>query len=423
MSNSILTKHFSRTTIASIVLGCLFFSILSHADQSVEKGFNRYVGEAITRVVFRDNYEFILLKGNEPSFLIYDTNSKLKQFQCERASQYEFLAHANKLGAITIGECSYTDIFSLKNLKNQKILMEKMAKRLVDSMPGNNASNPFRSQFQFNESILPDRSTFYRFNITAVGHGILFYPIAIVVPENKSKVLVIQYSTYPLCDRQHIKNFSLCVDANNTVRELAIQLFGADSNVYRARMKGGEMRKLYLSEEYDKCITTSSNLIAIDPTYTSAYLYKARCYRKSGRYGEALENLKKAHAMAPGSSITVRELAWFYATARDSKYQDGLKSKHYIANAIELRKKRNRKVDGRYQRILAAAHARTREYEKAVEYQEQALAEYKKRVDRIVSRGTKYIEKRGINMEHVNQKQVALKTELEKYKNNRPHSE
>lgn len=400
---------------------------ITYAEEKTSDGFNRYVRELIYKNIIGKNYEMVIQEGGDPVFILYDDKFKPKIVRCRRAVQYTLAAHGEGLASITVGECDYDNIFSKKYLQNQKIYMDNVHKELIENLIEGPNATKFRKEFYFIESNIPINNRFYFFNVVIVGHGIFFSPIAILVPEKRNKVILIQYSIQRLCWEAHrrfqIKKFSLCNNARNVVEEFSRQLLNAGDEIYQIRLQGRKLRKLRPEKKYEECIIAYSSILSIDPTYSMAYYYRAGCYQKKAKYREALNDLTKAREIYSGGAYIYREIAWIYATAADSEFRDGKKSKKYMDRATELLKIRHSKPYTRHYETLAAVNARNGNYQKAIDYQKQALKKWLKWKKRAFSRGRKYMEQRGASKNRINERLVSIEMILEKYKSGRPHTE
>jgi tetratricopeptide (TPR) repeat protein len=120
---------------------------------------------------------------------------------------------------------------------------------------------------------------------------------------------------------------------------------------------------LHALDEFDIALRINAR----DPI---AYSSRGRVLAAIGQYERAAGDLKKAVACDPKGSYVCNELARFYATCPDEKFRDGRKAVEYAQCACEQSRWRWASALS----VLAAAHAETGDFAKAVEFQEKATA-------------------------------------------------
>ena len=192
----------------------------------------------------------------------------------------------------------------------------------------------------------------------------------------------------------------------------------------QARKFKKEAVKLYIQGRYDSCIEKASAAIKSDPQYSPSYRTRGVCFQRNKQYATALNDLKKAYDLNPGSAVTLRCLAWFYATVADSSYTDGREALKFAQQAVEHRKMKKRKITPIYLRTLAAAFAQVGNFPKAVEYQQEAMMNLKDLTVGLTPADWRAVEKKsGWTRERYDENLVAHEAALKQYKNGHAHTE
>jgi TolB-like protein/Tfp pilus assembly protein PilF len=122
---------------------------------------------------------------------------------------------------------------------------------------------------------------------------------------------------------------------------------------------------LYRARRYDEAVTVLDRAIEMDPNHPMPYLPKGLAYSMKGMPGEALAALREGHALTPGSSEMVAQIA--YAAARGGRRDE--------ARALlqELQERARRQHVSPF--FLAVAHIGLGESTAAIERLERAYAE------------------------------------------------
>lgn len=123
--------------------------------------------------------------------------------------------------------------------------------------------------------------------------------------------------------------------------------------------------------ELDKAIADYTEAARVAPHYVPALQDRAATWRAKGEPRKALADLEEAMRIDPRFVAAMADLARLLATCSDDKLRDGKR-------AVELAVKASELTGGKDPAVLdalAAAHAETGDFVRAVEYQKKALAD------------------------------------------------
>jgi alkaline phosphatase D len=123
--------------------------------------------------------------------------------------------------------------------------------------------------------------------------------------------------------------------------------------------------------EFDKAVADYSESARVAPHYAPAFHDRATTWRAKGEPRKARDDLSEAVRLDARYAAAMADLARLLATCEDDKLRDGKR-------AVELAAKANELTGGRDPSALdalAAAHAETGDFDKAVEFQKKALAD------------------------------------------------
>lgn len=139
-------------------------------------------------------------------------------------------------------------------------------------------------------------------------------------------------------------------------------------------------------KEHDKALRDADWAVRLDPKSAMALSTRGRIWFKKREYEKALADLQAAIRLDPEHDEAYFGLALLYATSHDAKYRDGKKGVENATRACEL---------GEWKHLphlmtLAAAHAESRDFDKALEWQRKANELCTEAADR--EEGKKFLE-------------------------------
>ncbi|MBX9624873.1 MAG: tetratricopeptide repeat protein [Gemmataceae bacterium] len=133
-----------------------------------------------------------------------------------------------------------------------------------------------------------------------------------------------------------------------------------------ARLMQGEAGRAYLAFAEAAARAPVWSKIGKD-----AVEYRGHAFALHNAHAAAVEKARQAAADAPDDPAAANALAWLLATCPDGLHRDGRRAVELATKACE----KSGWKEAKYLDTLAAAHAEAGEPEKAVEYQQKALAD------------------------------------------------
>ena len=137
--------------------------------------------------------------------------------------------------------------------------------------------------------------------------------------------------------------------------------------------------------DFSHALAEFNEALRINPRDAAAYGARGRVFASTGQYDRAQSDLDKAVELDPKDKDACNEIARFYATCPVEEYRNGLKAVAFAEKACELSGWHWASAIS----VLAAAHAETGDFAKAVDWQEKATqmvsgirrTEYKARLE------------------------------------------
>jgi len=126
----------------------------------------------------------------------------------------------------------------------------------------------------------------------------------------------------------------------------------------------------------------------IKPDMIESHLNLSRLRMRQGDYAGAITAAEQAIAHKPDDPRALKQLAWLLTTSADGAVRDGKKA---LAILDKIPQKPDR-IDIQYLEVLSAAHAEVGDFDQAVNFAEQALAEARQIKSRRVNEFAERVE-------------------------------
>ena len=127
----------------------------------------------------------------------------------------------------------------------------------------------------------------------------------------------------------------------------------------------------HLSGDHEGAIIDLDEAIRLAPTDALAWNNRAAAWQKLGEYARARDDLQEALRLAPELPHAYKNLAWLQATSPDAEFRDGSRAVVNATRALELAQWQQ----PQWLSVLAAAHAESGDYESALKWQQECLAQ------------------------------------------------
>jgi tetratricopeptide (TPR) repeat protein len=123
-------------------------------------------------------------------------------------------------------------------------------------------------------------------------------------------------------------------------------------------------------KKYDDAIADFTRALVENPGYLLAYRNRGQTYSLKKQFAKALEDHETALKLEPANAGNFNAIAWLLATAPDDAIRNGKRAVELAMKACELTGNKN----GSFVDTLAAAHAETGDFDKAIDAQNAAIA-------------------------------------------------
>ncbi len=127
---------------------------------------------------------------------------------------------------------------------------------------------------------------------------------------------------------------------------------------------------LYDKHEIDKALADFDNALELNPNNSWSLVERGNLLAMKGDYDGAFQSLDRAIQVSPDDDYAYGVRAWILATSPNDQHRNGALAIEDATKACEL----THWQDGDWVENLAAGYAETGDFEKAVEWQEKAVA-------------------------------------------------
>ncbi len=127
---------------------------------------------------------------------------------------------------------------------------------------------------------------------------------------------------------------------------------------------------LHRSGRYDEAIADFGEAVQLAPQDAAPFAHRGNAYAEMGKYEQAIADFRQALAIDSESVDALRSLAWLLATCPDPRYRNTRESLESAVRAAKLAVPGDPFVLD----ALAAANANAGQFDRAIRYQKEAIA-------------------------------------------------
>jgi ankyrin repeat protein len=164
--------------------------------------------------------DFSLSPGTDSNPVLPGDDSSVEMVECEKRSIFTIYDYASEQGRIAVSVCN-------KNAQRARDLAIHASQTTSTALK--DIGIPELSEVQIRKAgwyavhkTLSDGADFYYFPMIFVGHGIFTTQTAVLYNKKSADAVVIQFSSYPMCESDAYKNAPACKNIDETLESLAV---------------------------------------------------------------------------------------------------------------------------------------------------------------------------------------------------------
>ncbi|MDP6706178.1 MAG: tetratricopeptide repeat protein [Alphaproteobacteria bacterium] len=157
-------------------------------------------------------------------------------------------------------------------------------------------------------------------------------------------------------------------DSERAIRDYdeAIRLRPSDPVAYYNRGLS-YYRNRNINRNLDRAIRDFDAVVRLRPDHANAYFRRGNAYYRKGNVERAIQDLEETIRLRPNLASAYGNLAWLYATTRETRFRDGVRAVRLAQEAVKL------DDSGSNREALAAAYAEAGSFAEAVAEQQRAI--------------------------------------------------